>query len=157
MIGKKGRIILAAVVIFFVYIVFYVFQPVKIIDGHIRSSGFSVLIVKNPPLTDKGKISWWKKNELFIKETYSIPKPDSDGTFTVVVLDVGDGYKIDSGTDEDSDLLCFDDMKTEKNCIEKNWVMDIEYLKNGSTRFNINKSSYIQLSDGENIKKLENK
>lgn len=48
-------------------------------------------------------------------------------------------------------------MKTEKNCIEKNWVMNIEHLKSGSTRFNINKSSYIQLSDGENIKKLENK
>lgn len=37
----------------------------------------------------------------------------------VFVLNYGKGYRVDRNTDQDSDLLCLEDMKTTANCIEK--------------------------------------
>ncbi len=50
-----------------------------------------------------------------LKDKYSIPKPASDGFYTVIFWDFGDGYKEEGKYDR----RCFDDMKTSKNCIDK--------------------------------------
>lgn len=45
-------------------------------------------------------------------------------------------YKKDSGTDQDSDLLCFDDMDTEANCISKeNQPLVIHHYRDGHTEY----------------------
>ncbi|NCF04545.1 hypothetical protein DK872_04440 [Kosakonia sp. MH5] len=54
-----------------------------------------------------------------IKAKYGIPHKYSDGGYDVFIMDFGDGYRIDRGTDEDSDLLCFDEMPVAARCIEK--------------------------------------
>ncbi|GLR10540.1 hypothetical protein GCM10007905_32600 [Mixta theicola] len=47
-----------------------------------------------------------------------------------------DEYKKDSGTDQDSDLLCFDDMPTEVNCISKvNRPLLIWHYPDGHTEY----------------------
>lgn len=89
------------------------YYPVKIIGIHPLSRNTIVLVVQNFPWTKKGKINWWRKKgpEIFNKLNL---KPDD---YSVFIYNTR--YKKDSGTDEDSDLLCFKEMKTEQNCISK--------------------------------------
>lgn len=56
-------------------------RPVEIVAVHEEDNHASVL-VKNFPLTDKGKINWWRKNKNLLKEKYNIPKPSSSGNST---------------------------------------------------------------------------
>ncbi|ORM77703.1 hypothetical protein HA44_13800 [Mixta gaviniae] len=45
-------------------------------------------------------------------------------------------YKKDSGTDQDSDLLCFEDMATEQNCISKeNRPLIVWHYPDGHTEY----------------------
>ncbi|CAI2022284.1 Enterobacterial putative membrane protein (DUF943) [Serratia plymuthica] len=108
-------------------------RTVEIVDIHQRNN-YSDVLVTNFPFTDKGKINWWLKNKGILKEKYNIPKPASDGFYTVIFLDFGEGYQ-----EEDKyDRLCFEDMKTQKNCIDKmqfslwtiveTWVLPLLYM-----------------------------
>nr|WP_258870052.1 DUF943 family protein [Pantoea agglomerans] len=56
--------------------------------------------------------------------------------------------------DHDTDyLLCFDDMKTEENCIDKSsWLMDINKTKDGYTYYRLDGESYYRKPSGELIK-----
>ncbi|KUI96954.1 hypothetical protein VRK_39560 [Vibrio sp. MEBiC08052] len=87
------------------------------------------------PITHKGKIYWWEEHKDYLKNKYGIPKPDANGYFEVSFWDIGSGYKIDHMTDEDSDLLCFDDMKTKANCIKKKRVFVVSLARNGGLQF----------------------
>ncbi|EBY2393937.1 TPA: DUF943 family protein [Escherichia coli] len=59
-----------------------------------------------------------------IKAKYGIPHKSEDGYYSVSIMDFGEGYRVDRGTDEDSDLLCFDDMTVPARCIEKTSSLD---------------------------------
>ncbi|MBS0969576.1 DUF943 family protein [Nissabacter archeti] len=118
------------------------------------------IVMKNPPLTDKGKINWWVKNKQKLKEEYSIPKPDSEGYYDISFWNVGDGYKINHGTDEDADLLCFSALKTKEKCIKKNPVLFItHYSKNNDkgpfTQFTLKNVIYRQHGENGEIKRVK--
>ncbi|CNK68929.1 DUF943 family protein [Yersinia pseudotuberculosis] len=81
-------------------------------------------------------------------------------TRPVKILDAGDGYKLnlpkrdvffpDSDT---SHLICFEEMKVAENCIDKNWVMDIEKIRDNRIFFSMGNSSYQQPVEGGEITK----
>ncbi|RWR03357.1 hypothetical protein ED28_03405 [[Pantoea] beijingensis] len=56
-----------------------------------------------------------------INAKYGIPEDDD---YSVAIRDFGEGYRIDGGTDQDSNLLCFDEMAVDARCIEKNSPVD---------------------------------
>lgn len=127
---RKNRLALISTLITLGLFLLYVNQPTVIIDVHNdkNTKGY-YLIVRNFPLTDLGKIYWWEKNKFKLARKYNIPvdKPE----FTISFW-VGD-YKKDSGTDHDSDLLCFSDMESEQNCIEKgNQPLTIWYIEHSN-------------------------
>ncbi len=130
------------------YLLWLTSRPVEIVAVHHRSSGFSAILVKNFPLTDKGKISWWLKNSKNIAKEYQIPTPAKDGSFYLTFWLFGDGYKEDK-----YDRLCFDDMKTKMNCIDKETVFTIK-------RFNYDREIFItyegryKLKDNGEIMKI---
>jgi len=102
-----------------------IFQSPQIVnihqDGHLTN-----IVMKNFPLTNKARIAWWLKNKDYLKEVYGVPVPYiEDGNFNLIIWDIGDGYRVNRMTEQDSDLLCFKDMKTKANCIEKNDLMVI--------------------------------
>jgi len=105
----------------------WLFQPTKVIDVH-YSKKFDnyFVIVEHFPLTRNNKIRWWEENKSLFKEKYHVPIGECDYGISFWV----GNYKTDSGTDQDSDLLCFDEMITKKNCIEKDHrPMKIWYRK----------------------------
>lgn len=123
-------------------------RPVEIVAIHQRFDTTSVL-VNNLPFTDKGKINWWLKNKDLLKAKYDIPKPSPSGYFTVIFWDFGDGYKEEGRYDR----LCFDDMKTNVNCIEKNPVFSVDKSRNLGVTFTVYDGDNYRLGqNGELIK-----
>ncbi|MEQ4530163.1 MAG: DUF943 family protein [Mixta sp.] len=98
-------------------------RPVDIIAVH-EDGNYSSVLVKNFPVTDKGKIDWWLRNKDILKSRYDIPKPATYGGYDVTFWNFGDGYKEDK-----YDRLCFDDMQTKMNCIDKEPVFTIKRFK----------------------------
>ena len=105
-------------VILIVSLLFFLGQellPVKVIGIHKPGTTSTVVVVKNFPITREGKIRWWEKNRLQLQQKFPfIGSPQNHRVLFFV-----SSYRKNHGTDEDSDLLCFKDMASEKNCISK--------------------------------------
>jgi len=144
---KKLFIFLLVGCTLLVYAIRIYLRPVEIVAVH-EGKGFSSVLVKNFPSTDKGKISWWIRNKDALKEKYDIPKADSDGSFTVTFWDFGDGYKNTDGNDR----LCFEDMQPPVNCIDKKSLMFIKNGKNTGMAFWVDDGIYRVKESGEMVK-----
>lgn len=138
-----------------IYSAWKIYLPVQVDAVH-QSGSFSDVLVKNFPLTDQGRISWWNKHRALLKEKYDIPRPEEDGSFDVVIWEWDGVYKTDKGNGDD---LCFKDMKEENNCIEKKkrklWITR---MKSGGYRYEIgvgSKAVYYQVRDGGRVKRKD--
>ncbi len=119
-------------------------RPVQLVAVH-QHNEFAYILVRNFPLTDKGKIAWWLAHADELKAKYGFPRPGPYGLYSILFWDFGDGYKEDA-----FDLFCFSDMKTKKNCIEKNMVLSIDNARDGTVIFTTDKDAYT-LKDGKMI------
>ncbi len=117
-------------------------RPVQLVAVH-QHDEFAYILVRNFPLTDKGKIAWWLAHADELKAKYGFPRPGPYGLFSISFWDFEDGYKEDA-----YDLLCFSDMKTKKNCIEKNIVFSVENTIEGTVFFTTYNGRYT-LRDGK--------
>ncbi|WP_312140645.1 DUF943 family protein [Pantoea septica] len=136
-IKKKLYALLLVAVVVFGYCLWLSLRPVEIIAVH-QDGNYSDVLVKNFPLTDGKKISWWLKNKDMLKEKYNIPQPKKDGDFTVIFWLFGDGYKETDGYDR----LCFEDMPPPKNCIDKNRVFSANHSRNMGVSFIVSGGIY---------------
>lgn len=125
-------------------------RPVEIIAIHKGRSGFNAVLVKNFPLTDQEKINWWLTEINNIKEKYHIPTPEKDGSFYLTFWLFGEGYKEEGKYDR----LCFDDMQTPVNCIEKNRVFSVEKSRDGNIFFTVDDAVY-RMDNARKIKRLK--
>lgn len=108
------------------YILWQYLTPVEIVAVH----NGDTLLVRHFPYLKSRQIAWWEANKDMIKAKYGIPHKDEDGSYQVFIMGFGDGYRIDRRTDEDSDLLCFDDMTVPARCIEKKPLRWIGWSQN---------------------------
>ncbi|SQK77403.1 DUF943 family protein [Tatumella ptyseos] len=122
-------------------------RTVEIVAVH-ENGNHSYILVKHFPFTDKGRINWWLEKNKMIKNRYGVPRPDTDGFFTVIFWDFGDGYKEEGKYDR----LCFDDMNPPANCIEKNKLFTVNYGRNMGLYFTTNNERYFINKDGNIIK-----
>ncbi|MDU6537938.1 DUF943 family protein [Mixta calida] len=92
---------------------FRLYYPTEIITIHRTSKHSLTMLVDHFPWTKKGKIAWWKEHheEIFRQMNFN------ESIYSIYIFN--SRYKKDSGTDQDSDLLCFEEMATEQNCISK--------------------------------------
>ncbi|SCB84492.1 DUF943 family protein [Kosakonia oryziphila] len=148
--SKNKKILLASLLIscaLLGYFLLFSFRPVEVVAVH-EDGEFSSILVRNFPLTDRGKIDWWIKNNAILKEKYNIPKPASDGFFSIVFWDFGDGYKEEGKYDR----RCFTDMKPPINCIDKNSLLMVNNSKNTGTYFSLDSGTYRLNDSGKMVK-----
>ena len=143
-INKKRAVLLLAAAVLLVYLLWLFLHPVEIVAVH-HKNGFSDILVKNFPFTDKGRISWWLENRAMLKEKYNVPNRDDNGTFLVTIFLFGDGYQKDI-IDE---RLCFDEIKSELRCIDKNAVMTVFSDRYNQVFFSLGKERYILRNNGK--------
>ncbi|MDO6409236.1 DUF943 family protein [Pantoea phytobeneficialis] len=113
------------VFLLFAYISSKIIIPVEIVAVH-----DDVLLVRHFPFLKNRQIAWWEANKKWLKEKYGVPHIQSDGYYNVFIQNFGEGYQPDHGTDEDSDLLCFNDMVFSSHCIKKDPLLWIGWSKN---------------------------
>ncbi|MCR4459780.1 MULTISPECIES: DUF943 family protein [unclassified Pseudescherichia] len=111
-------------------------RPVELVAVH-QHDEFAYILVRNFPLTDRGKIAWWLAHADELKAKYGFPRPGLYGLYSISFWDFDDGYKEDA-----YDLLCFSDMKTKKNCIEKNVVFRVDNARDGTVIFTTDNDAY---------------
>ncbi|NIF60161.1 DUF943 family protein [Enterobacter sp. Ap-916] len=146
----KNKIIISLLLsggVFLVCYLWLLFRPVEIIAVHQRNS-YSDVLVSNFPFANKGKIDWWLKNKEMLRTKYDIPKPSSYGSSSVVFWLFNDGYKEEGKYDR----LCFNDMATKVNCIDKNTVLTVGNSKRYGTRFTLSDGIYRIDENGRVIK-----
>ena len=129
------------------YLLWLSLRPVEIIAIHQRHN-YSDILVKNFPLTERGKINYWLTNKKKIKDIYNTPKPAQDGFFTVIFWDFGDGYKETDGYDR----LCFNDMKPPVNCIDKDSLIMVNNSRNTGLYFIVDSGTYRINDSGKMVK-----
>ncbi len=147
---KKVIFFIAVLVIaIFLYVNFFHAPRVLAIHG---TDDIRKVLIKDVPFTDSEKIKWWERNsEKFVNKSqpYSVSFWRFDGKYLKLAPK-------DSGLfpDHDTDyLLCFDDVKSDKNCIDKsNWIMEITKSKDGYTYYQLDGTSYYLKPSGELIK-----
>lgn len=106
------------------------FYPTKIIGIHYKKKHTVSLIVNYFPWTTQGKISWWEKHRDDIFKKLKI----NEDVYSIYIYNTN--YKKDSGSDHDSDLLCFEEMNTEVNCVSKeNQPLVIHHYRDGHTEY----------------------
>jgi len=108
------------------YMLWQYLTPVEIVAVHDGNT----ILVRHFPYLKRRQIAWWETNKDMTHAKYGISHKYSDGSYGVVIMNFGEGYRIDRGTDEDSDLLCFDKMAVDARCIEKNPRLWIDWSPN---------------------------
>lgn len=102
------------------------------------------ILVDRLPLTEMSRIDWWVDNRKEIEGKYRIASFKNGGPDYITIYKFGDGYKKEGKKDR----LCFDDMDTETNCIDKDILMTISRTREGLERFTFSDSSYVISGDG---------
>ncbi|WP_312074539.1 DUF943 family protein [Atlantibacter sp.] len=108
------------------YLIWQSLTPVEIVAVHEGNT----ILVRHFPYLKSRQIAWWEANKDIIQAKYGIPSKSEADYYSVVIMDFGEGYRIDRGTDEDSDLLCFDEMSVDARCIEKHPRLWIRFSQN---------------------------
>lgn len=153
--NKKNTYILSFLTCIILGYLFWLFlRPVKIVAVH-KDGDVSHILVKNFPLTDKGKINWWLENEKTIKIHYNVPQSESHKSFTVIFWDFGNGYK-EKGDESKDDRFCFSDLLPPKNCIDKSKLFYISSGKDTGISFVTDHAIYRIKKDGELVKMESN-
>ncbi|MEW5290439.1 DUF943 family protein [Erwinia papayae] len=144
----KNRKILAALFltggIAISYLIWLSLRPVVIIAVH-KDGAFSDILVENFPITGREKINWWLQNEVRLKEKYEISFPKKNEFSSITFWNFGDGYKEEGKYDR----LCFEEMKTKKNCIEKEPVFSVSNSRNRGIIFTVYDGTYHLKENGE--------
>jgi len=122
-------------------------RTVEIVAVH-KDGNYSSVLVKNFPITDKGKIDWWLENKDMLKKEYDVPAPDNDGFFEIIFWNFDKGYKETDGYDN----LCFSDMKPPMNCIEKDKVFTVWNDRSKHIFFGVHDGFYRTKENGEMVK-----
>lgn len=148
---KKILFFTLAAMVFAVTLLWLWCRPVKVIAVHQMNSS-SIILVNQYPLTDKGKIEWWIKHKDVLKTKYNIPVIDENGNYKVILWGFGDGYKEEGKYDR----LCFDDMNSPKNCVDKNALMIVNHYKDDITDFSAGEDIYTIDNNGEVVKRKRN-
>jgi len=118
-------------------------SAVNIIAIH-QNKYTAAILVDRLPLTEMSRIEWWVGNRKEIEGKYRIVSFENGGPDYITIYKFGDGYKKEGKEDR----LCFDDMDTETNCIDKDILMTISRTREGLERFTFSDSSYVISGDG---------
>lgn len=132
---KRRKMLSIAVVIFISTALYNLWTLRKVNVLYIDSYKDVMLdmVVDHLPLTDKGRIEWFLENKNQLQKNH----PEfNQNTVEIIFLGIGEGF-MSLRENPHEDLLCYDSLKQEKNCIEKDVLMVVDFYTNGVTDFDI--------------------
>lgn len=142
----KGLALTILLIMLSVYLLFYAYRPVEVVAVY-RDKNYVDVIVKNFPSGDKDKIAWWLENNKLLTERALFSMPPSASHYFITLWDYGDGFK----EKNDDDMLCFMQIKSDINCIDKKALLIISNNYVGDVFFMVDNARY-RLADDKIIK-----
>lgn len=127
---------------FSVYLLFNVYRPIEVVAVY-HDKNYVDVIVKNFPSDDKDKIAWWLDNNKMLTERASFSMPPSDSRYFITLWDYGDGFQKKT----DDDMLCFTQIKSDINCIDKQALLIISNNYVGDVFFTVDNARYRLAND----------
>lgn len=108
----------------------------------------SALYVKNLPLSEKGKVNWWRDNRSALQKQF--PLLVRPGKAVVMIMNFDRYDRLPTGTRDGSidDYNCFTDISAPENCIYKEMVMLIFIHPGKKTVYSFGETSYEERPDG---------
>lgn len=140
---KKIIFLLLAIIVLIGFYLWCDNASVNVIAIH-QNKYTAEIVVDRLPLTERSRIKWWVGNRKEIEGKYRIVSFENGGPDYITIYKFGDGYKKEGKEDR----LCFDDMDTETNCIDKDILMTISRTREELERFTFSDSSYVISGDG---------
>lgn len=152
--SKLQKIILCLFLLCCIYNL-WTLRPVQILYTYSDAGNSVFLVVDHLPWTDSDKINWYLKHQNEIKNQHPLP----EGSWhTWYVIDIGNGFtdykKYIEGPYED--LYCFPTIKSNDNCIVKNYLMVINEYPYRNTHIGINDFTEYQLTPENKIERVFN-
>lgn len=152
--SKLQKIILYLFLLCCIYSL-WTLRPVQILYTYSDAGNSVFLVVDHLPWTDSDKINWYLKHQNEIKNQHPLP----EGSWhTWYVIDIGNGFtdykKYIEGPYED--LYCFPTIKSNDNCIVKNYLMVINEYPYRNTHFFIADNNEYQLTQENKIERVFN-
>lgn len=152
---NKNKGFPAIVVAGWLYAIVMMLRPAEIVAVH-QNSFTTNILVKNFPLTDQGKIEWWKENAQNLNEKHPFLSKGKKETFWVSIWDFKNGYQQEKPDEttffpshSTDHLLCFEEIKTAERCIQKkNWLMLVTRSTTGTISYDMEDASYYQKPNG---------
>ncbi|PIF13658.1 DUF943 family protein [Candidatus Pantoea floridensis] len=140
------RIVLISVmsIAIILYLLYLNRKPVDIIAVHSNDTVVDIL-VRDLPLSSKASIEWWTRNRLNILSKNNIKPAEQGGPEYFVFFKFDGKYK----ELEDKDRLCFDDIPSPQNCIDKHRLMSVSPNREKNTIYRFSHSAFIQSVDGK--------
>ncbi|MDV5356669.1 DUF943 family protein [Kosakonia sp. SMBL-WEM22] len=106
------------------------------------------LYVKNLPLSDRGKVNWWRENRAALQKQF--PLLVRSGNTVVMIMNFDRYDRLPTGTRDGSieDYNCFSDISAPEKCIYKEMVMLIFIYPGKKTVYSFGETSYEERPDG---------
>ena len=127
---------------FSVYLLFNVYRPIEVVAVY-HDKNYVDVIVKNFPSDDKDKIAWWLDNNKMLTERASFSMLPSDSHYFITLWDYGDGLQKKT----DDDMLCFTQIKSDINCIDKQALLIISNNYVGDVFLTVDNARYRLAND----------
>lgn len=143
---KVIYIVMIVMLIFSAFIYLWSGRSVEIVDVYYYSDKRINILARHFPITDRGKLSWWRKNEKNILEKYNLP----ENGFSVYIWNFGNGYQKLSPYDAEDEFYCFPDVKSESKCIKKDIYMSVDSGGNYYRMFLFSGSGYFYQTKKDN-------
>jgi len=148
----KSKILNTAIYVFILSGIYnlWTLRPVNIIYTYSDAGGVVMLVVDHLPWTDRDKINWYLSRQQQIKSNH----PLIDDYHTYYVADIGNGFTNYQNSPHE-DLFCIPTIKTEKNCIAKNYLLIVDEQPYRNTRYYITTSgSEYELTPENKIERI---
>lgn len=104
-----------------------------------------LIAVKGLPYSAKSKLDWWLDNKNLLISKYQLDFNNPKEQPSIYIYNFGDGFK----KEEIKDRLCFDNVPSPKNCIDKDIIMVISQLRNGNIKLAVDGDVFIQDGSGK--------
>jgi hypothetical protein len=133
---KKRKGIISFAVVIMVCIALYNLwsqRPVKVLYIDSYKGVMFDIVVDHLPWLDRDRINWFLTHREELEKNHPTLKGN---IYEITFLDVGAGF-MSLRENPHEDLLCFDTIKEEKNCIEKNTLLVVHFYNHGVTDFDI--------------------
>lgn len=138
----KSLALLMLLIMLSVYLLFSAYRPVEVVAVY-HDKNYVDVIVKNFHSDDNDKIAWWLENNKMLTVRSSFLMPASDSHYFISLWDYGDGFQKKT----DDDMLCFTQIKSDTNCIDKQALLIISNNYVGDVFFTVDNARYRLVDD----------